>query len=68
MEKLVIYAISLILRELTPELIKKLLDQMLDYLEDLDLAEDSQIDDVAIGGLCNIIRFSFGVADNDDQP
>ena len=63
--KLIIQAITMLLTLLTPELLKKMADMVLDFIEDQVKGSASTVDDAIILPICNTIRAAFGIADND---
>ena len=50
---------------LTPELMKSFIDMALDFVEDKVLDTKSTVDDAVIIPICNMIRLTFNVPDND---
>ena len=57
--------VSAILGMLTPELLKKFADHLLDWVEKFVLGTASTIDDRLILPLCNMIREAFNIPDDD---
>ncbi len=57
--------IGLVLRTMTPELLKEFADKILDWVEDAVERTENKIDDAAVLPLCNMIRASFDIPDND---
>jgi hypothetical protein len=49
----------------TPELLKKLADSLLDFVENFVAGTASEIDDALVLPLCDKIRSTFGIPDND---
>lgn len=50
---------------LSPEVMKKGLDGLLDIIEDAVINSETEMDDVIVLNLCNQVRRAFDVADND---
>lgn len=50
---------------LTPELLKKFADMVLDFAEDYVLGTKSTVDDAIVLPICALIRKTFDVPDND---
>ena len=63
--KLIGMLISVLLRNLTPELIKKFVDTALDFVEDYVLGSKSTVDDKVILPICETIRIALDIPDND---
>jgi hypothetical protein len=59
--------IGLVLRTLTPELLKEFADKVLDWVEDAVERSENKLDDATVLPLCNMIRSAFDIPDNDDQ-
>ena len=59
--------IGLVLRTLTPELLKEFADKVLDWVEDAVERSENKIDDLTVLPLCNMIRSSFDIPDNDND-
>jgi hypothetical protein len=57
--------VSLLMRILTPDLLKKFADMTLDFIENYVAGTKSKIDDALILPLCDMIRKSFDIPDND---
>jgi hypothetical protein len=58
--------IEVLLRVLTPELLKKFADMVvLDFAEKFVLGTASTVDDAIVLPLCKLIRNTFGIPDND---
>ena len=62
-EKLIIAAINLILRSLTPELLRKFADMTLDFFENFVKGTKSKIDDELVLPACNLLRETFNIED-----
>lgn len=58
--------IGLIMKVLTPELLKDFVDMALDFVEDKVLGSKSKVDDAVVLPLCDMIRKAFNVPDNDE--
>ena len=66
MKKLLIAKlIELLLGMLTPELLKKVVDKMLDIIEDAVVSSENLVDDKIVLPLCRLIRDTFDIPDND---
>lgn len=65
--KLIGYLISLILRQLTPELLKSMADRILDFVEDKVMGSASTVDDAIVLPICGMIRNTFDIPDDDDS-
>lgn len=59
--------IEILLKLLTPDLLKKFADIILDFAEDFVLGTKSEIDDKMVLPLCALIRETFGIEDKDEQ-
>lgn len=57
--------IKTIMLILTPDLIQKLADTILDFVEDYVEGTKSSVDDALILPLCNLIRTAFSIPDDD---
>lgn len=64
-EKLITLLIRLIIEMLSPELLMKFADMVLDFCENFVLGTKSTIDDRVILPLCAQIRGAFDILDND---
>ena len=58
--------IEILLQLLSPELLKRFADMILDFAEDYVLGTKSEIDDKMILPLCALIRKTFDIPDNDE--
>ena len=65
MTKMLPILIQALLAVLTPELLKKFADQVLDFAETYVLGTASTVDDALVLPLCNLIRTAFNIPDND---
>lgn len=63
--KIVTTLIGLILKTLTPEMLKSFADMLLDWVEDAVENSENKIDDATILPLCAMIRSAFDIPDND---
>jgi hypothetical protein len=63
--KLIGFLVTMLLRALTPELLKKFVDIALDFVEDKVLGTASTVDDAIVLPLCKLIRNTFGIPDDD---
>lgn len=66
--KLITSIIQALLSILTPELVGKFADMALDFVENQVKGSKSTVDDAIVLPLCETIRASFGIADNDPDP
>lgn len=57
--------VNILIRMLTPELLKKFADMVLDFAENYVLGTASPIDDKIVLPLCAAIRAAFNIPDND---
>lgn len=63
--KIVTALVGLILKTLTPEMLKSFADMLLDWVEDAVENSENKIDDATVLPLCNMIRDAFDIPDND---
>jgi hypothetical protein len=63
--KLITTLIGLILKMLTPELLKSFADTVLDFVEDKVKGTESTVDDAIVLPMCDMIRAAFNIPDND---
>ena len=63
--KIVTTLIGLILKTLTPEMLKSFADMLLDWVEAAVENSENKIDDATILPLCAMIRSAFDIPDND---
>ena len=66
--KLLIVLVQLIMKMLTPDLLKVFADRVLDFAEDYVLGSKSKIDDALVLPVCGMIRTTFDIPDNDEVP
>ena len=64
---LIMQLINLILGMLTPELLKKFADMVLDFVEEFVLGTASTVDDAIVLPLCQALRQAFNIPDNDGE-
>ena len=57
--------LDILFKILTPELLKNFVDYVLDWIESYVLGSASTVDDKLVIPLCNLIRTTFGIPDND---
>jgi hypothetical protein len=57
--------VGMIMKMLSPDLLKQFIDMALDFVEDKVLGTASTIDDAIVLPICNMIREAFNVPDND---
>jgi len=63
---LLVSLINALMSLLSPELLKKFADMVLDFAEDFVLGTKSSIDDMIVLPVCKAIRSAFGIEDNDE--
>lgn len=59
--------VSVLLTMLTPKLMKKFVDMLLDFVEDFVVGSKSKIDDSIVLPLCDTIRATFNIPDDDED-
>ena len=64
--KILTALIGLILKTLTPDMLKSFCDMVLDWIEDAVENSANKVDDATILPLCNMIRATFDIPDGDD--
>jgi hypothetical protein len=57
--------VGVLISMLTPDLLKKFVDQVLDFVENYVKGTKSELDDKIVLPLCEVIRNTFDVPDND---
>jgi len=57
--------LNVLMTVLTKDLLLKFADMVLDFVEDYVLGTKSEIDDALVLPLCDMIRSSFDIPDND---
>lgn len=65
MSQVLIMLMNAVLGMLTPELLKKFADMLLDFCENFVLGSASPVDDKIVLPLCAAIRAAFDIPDND---
>ncbi len=65
MNPIVSMLISTLLRLLTPDLMKKFVDMLLDFVENYVEGSKSTVDDAIVLPICAAIRAGLNVPDND---
>lgn len=63
--KLIGMLVSLLIKTLTPDLLKSFADMVLDFVEDKVKGSKSPVDDASILPVCEMIRTAFNVPDDD---
>jgi hypothetical protein len=63
--KLISMLVSLLMRTLTPALLKDFADMVLDFVENKVAGTKSTVDDMLVLPLCGMIRDAFNIPDND---
>ncbi len=66
--KIIQYVVSILLGLLTPEMLKKFVDMLLDFIENTVAGTTTDIDDKLLLPLCDLIRTTFNIPDNDQPP
>ena len=64
-EKLILMLIQMFMQVLNPDLIKQLVDKILDFAEDSVLGSESTVDDKIVLPICAMFREALNVPDND---
>lgn len=64
-EQLLTLLLSMLMKLLTPELMKQFFDTILDWVEDFVLGTASTVDDKLVLPICNAIREGLSIPDND---
>ena len=59
------YLVDMVLALLTPDLLKKFIDLVLDFIENTVAKSDTKVDDEILIPICNLLRATFNVPDND---
>ena len=65
MQKLLIQAIVMLLGLLTPALLRKVADMLLDFVENYVLGSESIVDDKLVLPVTELIREAFNIPDDD---
>ena len=63
--KILILLINALLKMLSPELITKFIDMVLDFFEKFVLGTKSKIDDAIVLPICDLLRDTLNIPDND---
>jgi len=63
--KLLAMSVAMLMRTLTPDLLKSFADMVLDFVEDKVKGTKSPVDDTIILPICEMIRTAFDIPDND---
>lgn len=58
--------VAILVGLLSPELLKKLADMLLDFVEDFVLGTKTDIDDMFVLPFCKILRKAFSIPDEDE--
>ena len=64
---IIIKLFTLILEQLSPDVLKKVVDMGLDIVEDKVAQTPNKIDDAIVLPLCKKIREAFDIPDNDES-
>ena len=64
-EKLLTHLISILIGSLNSEMLKGFVDVILDYVENYVQTSETKIDDAIALPLCQLIRNTFDIPDND---
>ena len=65
--KILTMLLEYLLSALTPELMRKAIDQLLDIAEQAAADSENKVDDAIVLPLCAMIRESFDIPDNDKK-
>jgi hypothetical protein len=57
--------IEALLKLLSPELLKKFADMVIDFAEEAVAKSENKLDDKIVLPLCNLVRSTFDIPDND---
>lgn len=63
--KIIGLIVGQLLALLSPDLLKNAVDQLLDFVEDKVLGSASDIDDMVVIPVCDMIRKAFDIPDDD---
>ena len=63
--KIIVLILTQILKLLSPDLLRKMTDKLLDVVEDFVKASENDIDDAIVLPLCNMVREAFNIPDDD---
>ena len=64
-QKLITTLVQTLLVVLSPELLRRFADMVLDFAENYVLGTKSEIDDSIVLPICQCLRAAFGIEDND---
>lgn len=64
-DQLFMALVQAMLAVLSPELLRKFADMLLDFAENYVLGTKSTIDDALVLPICKAVRAAFGIEDND---
>ena len=64
--KIIASLVSMIMGMMSPELLKTFADKILDFIEDYVIGSKSEIDDRIVLPICDMIRKTFDIPDNDE--
>lgn len=63
--KILINMLPLLFSMITPDLLKKAVDALIDVVEDAVKNSSNKIDDMVVLPMCRLIRNTFDIPDND---
>ena len=63
--QILILFINTLLKMLTPELVVKFIDMVLDFFEKFVLGTASKVDDAVVLPICDLLRETLDIPDND---
>lgn len=66
--KVLQYVISILFQFLTADMLRQFADMVLDFIENTVAKSETKVDDQIMLPLCDLIRSSFNVPDNDEAP
>jgi len=64
-EILITQLVSVLMHLVTPDVLKTVVDQLLDAVETAVEQSETKVDDAIVLGLCNTVRRAFDIPDND---
>ena len=64
-QKILLWLIEKLLNSLSPELVRKATDRLLDFIEDAVADSETVIDDKLVLPICSMIREAFSLPDED---
>jgi hypothetical protein len=59
--------IGIVLGQISPDMFKRLGDQILDLIENIVEETETRVDDAVVLPICHTIRVAFGIPDGDDE-